>query len=195
MPDGIDVALWRKEKRAELIARRMAIPVEQRNRVAAAVAAQLDQLIPTRTARGVAVVSVYWPFRGELDLRDWMRSATARGLRIALPVVVAKGQPLVFREWVPGARLTRGVWNIPVPADGPEVVPDVLIAPFVGFDPQCFRLGYGGGFFDRTLAALKTPRTVIGVGHPSGALPTIHPQAYDIPMDLIVTGQPGAVSA
>jgi 5,10-methenyltetrahydrofolate synthetase len=79
------------------------------------------------------------------------------------------------------------VWNIPIPADGPEVVPNVLIAPFVGFDPQNYRLGYGGGFFDRTLAALKAPRQVIGVGHPGGALPTIHPQVHDIPMDVIVT--------
>jgi 5,10-methenyltetrahydrofolate synthetase len=186
MPDAGDVALWRKEKRAELIAHRMALPVEERTRVAAEVAAQLDQLIPAGSA---AIVSVYWPFRGELDLRDWMRSANARGLRIALPVVVEKGQPLIFREWVPGARLTRGVWNIPIPADGPEVVPDVLISPFVGFDTQRYRLGYGGGFFDRTLAALQTPRTVIGVGHPSGALPTIRPQPHDIPMDLIVTGR------
>ncbi len=107
-------------------------------------------------------------------------------------MVVEKGQPLIFREWVPGARLTRGVWNIPIPADGAEVIPTVLISPFVGFDPQRYRLGYGGGFFDRTLAALKTPRTVIGVGHPSGALPTIHPQAHDIPMDIIVTGQVSA---
>ena len=187
--DVIDVTQWRKDKRAELIATRMAIPVEERTRIAAEVAAQLDQLIPSSPdTRGVTVVSVYWPFRGELDLRDWMRSAVARGLRIALPVVVEKGQPLIFREWVPGARLTRGVWNIPIPADGPEVIPNVLISPFVGFDPQRYRLGYGGGYFDRTLAALKTPRRVIGVGHPSGALPTIHPQAHDIPMDMIVTG-------
>ncbi|MEO8308831.1 MAG: 5-formyltetrahydrofolate cyclo-ligase [Pseudomonadota bacterium] len=183
----LDIAAWRKEKRAELIAARMALPVEERTRVAAEVATQLDQLIPTSGARGATVVSVYWPFRGELDLRDWMRAGVARGLRIALPVVVEKGQPLIFREWVPGARLTRGVWNIPIPADGSEVTPDVLISPFVGFDPQRYRLGYGGGFFDRTLAALKTPRTVIGVGHPSGALPTIHPQPHDIPMDIIIT--------
>jgi 5-formyltetrahydrofolate cyclo-ligase len=181
----VDIAAWRMQRRAELIAARMSIPVEERTRVAAAVAAQLDQLIPT----GGTIVSVYWPFRGELDLRDWMRSGVARGLRIALPVVVAKGQPLIFREWVPGARLTRGVWNIPIPADGPEVVPDVLIAPFVGFDRENYRLGYGGGFFDRTLAAMQTPRRVIGVGHPGAALSTIHPQAHDIPMDVIVTGQ------
>jgi 5,10-methenyltetrahydrofolate synthetase len=193
MPGVGDVALWRKEKRAELIAARLAIPVQERTRVAAEVAAQLDLLIPTRAN---TIVSAYWPFRGEPDLRDWMRSATARGLRIALPVVVEKGQPLIFREWVPGARLTRGVWNIPIPADGPEVVPDVLIAPFVGFDVQRYRLGYGGGFFDRTLAALQTPRTVIGVGHPGGAVPTIHPQPHDIPMDHIVTGLvTGSVSA
>jgi 5-formyltetrahydrofolate cyclo-ligase len=80
------------------------------------------------------------------------------------------------------------VWNIPVPADGVEVVPDVLIAPFVGFDARNYRLGYGGGFFDRTLAGLATPRRVIGVGHPSGALPTIYPQPHDIPMDAIATG-------
>jgi 5-formyltetrahydrofolate cyclo-ligase len=182
--DSDDVALWRKQKRAELIELRMSLPVEERTRVASEVAAQLDQLI----ADAGTIVSVYWPFRGELDLRDWMRSATARGLRIALPVVIEKGHPLTFREWLPGARLTRGVWNIPIPADGPQVVPDVLIAPFVGFDPQRYRLGYGGGYFDRTLAGLKTPRRVIGVGHPSGALPTIHPQAHDIPMDVIVTG-------
>jgi 5-formyltetrahydrofolate cyclo-ligase len=181
-----DIEKWRKERRAELIAARMSIPVEERARVATAVAAQLDQLIP---ARSDTIVSVYWPFRGELDLRDWMRSGVARGLRIALPVVVAKGQPLIFREWVQGARLTRGVWNIPIPADGPAVVPDVLIAPFVGFDRQNYRLGYGGGFFDRTLAAMQTPRRVIGVGHPGAVLSTIHPQAHDIPMDVIVTGQ------
>jgi 5-formyltetrahydrofolate cyclo-ligase len=154
-------------------------------RVASEVAAELDRLIPGEPG---TIVSLYWPFRGELDLRDWMRSAAARGVRIALPVVVEKGQPLVFREWLPGARLTRGVWNIPIPADGAEVTPGVIISPVVGFDPRNYRLGYGGGFFDRTLAAMKTPRRVIGVGHPSGALPTIHPQPHDIPMDIIVTG-------
>jgi len=181
----IDVAQWRKAKRDELIALRMAIPAEERTRVAGAVARELDRLVAP--AAGM-VVSAYWPFRGELDLRDWLRSLPAKGARIALPVVVVKGQPLVFREWIPGARLTRGVWNIPIPADGAEVVPDVLIAPLVGFDAQNYRLGYGGGFFDRTLAALQTPRRVIGVGYPGSALETIFPQTHDIPMDVIATG-------
>lgn len=183
--NSADVLRWRKETRDRLIAQRLAIPAEERARIAARVGSELDRLIAPQAGQ---VISAYWPFRGELDLRDWMRSAASRGARVALPVVVARGKPLVFREWLPGGRLTRGVWNIPIPADGIEVIPNVLIAPFVGFDPQNYRLGYGGGFFDRTLAGLATPRRVIGVGHPTGALATIYPQPHDIPMDVIVSG-------
>jgi 5,10-methenyltetrahydrofolate synthetase len=179
------IAQWRRRERERLIALRLARPAEERQTVAAAVARELDGLIE---ADSQTIVSLYWPFRGELDLRDWMRSFVARGGRVALPVVVAKGQPLIFREWTPGARLAQGVWNIPIPADGAEVVPSVVIAPLVGHDPGCYRLGYGGGFFDRTLAAMAGPRLVIGVGDGSGAIASIYPQAYDIPMDIIVTG-------
>ena len=103
-------------------------------------------------------------------------------------MVVAKRTPLIFRSWHPGARLERGVWNIPYPADGALVTPGVVIAPLVGFDPQGYRLGYGGGFFDRTLASLSPRPLAIGVGHPLGALATIYPLPHDIPMDWIVTG-------
>jgi 5,10-methenyltetrahydrofolate synthetase len=102
-------------------------------------------------------------------------------------VVVSRNQPLVFRPWRPGTRLERGVWNIPVPADGPEVVPDVVIAPIVGFDVDRYRLGYGGGYYDRTLATIPTKPSVIGVGYVQAALETIHPQPHDVPMDVIVT--------
>lgn len=181
-----DVARWRKAERERLIAARLAVPAEERRELAAEVAAELDQLI----APGPGLtVSLYWPFRAELDLRDWMQRAAERGARVALPVVVAKGQPLVFREWRPGCRMERGVWNIPIPAEGEEVVSNVTIAPLVGYDPACYRLGYGGGFFDRTLAALSPRPRVIGVGHPIAAIPTIHPQPHDIPMDAIVTGR------
>ena len=117
-----------------------------------------------------------------------MAVSHARGMRVALPVVVAKGMPLVFREWHPRAHLEPGVWNIPVPADGEEVTPTVVIAPLVGFDDDAYRLGYGGGFFDRTLAALCPRPLIIGVGHSLGRLATIYPQPHDIPMDWIVTG-------
>lgn len=117
-----------------------------------------------------------------------MQSAHDKGLRVALPVVVAKGQPLVFRAWWPGAALARGVWGIPYPADGEIIVPDAVIAPLVGFDAAGFRLGYGGGFFDRTLAAITPSPIAIGVGHPIAAIPTIYPQPHDVAMDWIVTG-------
>jgi 5,10-methenyltetrahydrofolate synthetase len=179
------VMRWRNTQRERLIAARLALSSAEREQHARRVARDLDILI---RAEPETIVSVYWPFRGEPNLRPWMAAARAKGLRIALPVVVAKGQPLVFHEWEPGARVERGVWNIPFPADGAAVVPTVLIAPLVGFDPAGYRLGYGGGFFDRTLAALNQRPLAIGVGHPVGAIPTIYPQPHDIPMDWIVTG-------
>lgn len=180
-----DVARWRKAERERLIAARLAVPVAEREEVARLISRDLDQLIPDAPG---TVVSLYWPFRGEPDLRSWMAEAHAKGLRIALPIVIAKGQALIFREWVPGCRMERGVWNIPIPADGPEIVPDVVIAPLVGFDKAGYRLGYGGGFFDRTLAQRTDKPTVIGVGAHDGAIPTIYPQWHDIPMNWIVTG-------
>lgn len=180
-----DVARWRKAERERLIAARLALSQEERALHAERVGRELDRIVPL-DAR--PIVSLYWPFRGEPDLRPWMTAACEKGLRIALPIVVAKAQPLIFREWTPGCRLERGVWNIPYPADGEIVEPTVVIAPLVGFDVACYRLGYGGGFFDRTLAALGRKPMAIGVGHPVGALPTIFPQPYDIPMDWIVLG-------
>jgi 5,10-methenyltetrahydrofolate synthetase len=180
-----DVARWRTAERARLIAARLATSPEDRRRTAAAVAAALDALL--RPGPGM-IVSLYWPFRGELDLRAWMAGAADRGARIALPVVVAKAQPLAFREWRPGCVMRRGVWNIPEPADGEALTPDVTLAPLVGFDPDGYRLGYGGGFFDRTLAALSPRPRAIGVGDAGAAIPTIFPQPHDVRMDVIVTG-------
>ncbi len=194
-PDATaDVAGWRKAERERLIAARMALSVAEREANARAIGRDLDGIL---SGGSDTIVSLYWPFRGEPDLRPWMQEAAGRGWGVALPVVVAKGQPLIFRVWSPGCRLERGVWNIPFPADGAVVTPDVVIAPLVGFDRAGYRLGYGGGFFDRTLAALSPKATAIGVGHPIGAIETIHPQWHDVPMNWIVTGDgsPRAVNA
>jgi len=178
------VAQWRRQERDRLIALRLARPAAEREAAAARVAAELDRLL---FADPDTLVSLYWPFRGELDLRGWMRAFVARGGRVCLPVVVAKGEALIFREWRPGIRMTHGVWKIPIPAEGPEVTPKVVVAPLVGHDPQCYRLGYGGGFFDRTLAGFAEKPLAIGVGDGSGAIASIFPQLHDIPMDVIVT--------
>lgn len=180
-----DVARWRKAERKRLLGLRLALSAEFRATQAVAIAADLDALIPSREPQ---IVSVYWPIRAEPDLRPWMRSRSECGTRIALPVALAHGQPLTFREWRPGARLAHGLWRIPYPADGMEVTPTVVLAPVVGFDPQGYRLGYGGGFFDRTLAVLSPRPLVIGLGYPCTAIKTIFPQPHDIPMDWIVTG-------
>jgi len=185
-----DVARWRKAERERLLAERSAFTVECRTQQALAIAQALDRILASVPG---STVSVYWPIRAEPDLRPWMHALSQAGMRVALPVALALGQPLVFREWHPQARLARGLWKIPYPADGAQVTPDIVIAPLVGFDGGCYRLGYGGGFFDRTLAALSPKALAIGVGYPGAALRTIFPQHHDVPMDWIVTGSLPAV--
>jgi 5-formyltetrahydrofolate cyclo-ligase len=180
-----DVARWRKVERERLLAARLALSAERRATQTVAIAADLDLLLPPNETD---IVSVYWPIRGEPDLRNWMRARWARGTRIALPVALTHGQPLTFREWRPGARLAHALWRIPYPADGVEVTPTVVLAPVVGFDLQGYRLGYGGGFFDRTLAVLRPRPLAVGLGYACTAIKTIFPQAHDVPMDWIVTG-------
>lgn len=180
-----DVARWRKVERERQIAARCALTAEYRLEQTLAAARALDQILATASS---LTLSVYWPIRGEPDLRPWMATLSQRGVRVALPVAIALGQPLVFREWHPHARLARGLWNIPYPADGAAIVPNAIIAPLVAFDAQCYRLGYGGGFFDRTLAGLNPRPLAIGVGYASGVVSTIFPQPHDIPMDWVVAG-------
>lgn len=181
-----DVARWRKAERTRLIEERLAIDVEERKARSERIAARLDLAVGRVSGH---IVSGYWPFRGEPDLRNWAIKVIERGGRIALPVVIRKGWPLEFRVWRPGDPLERGVWNILVPSRGPSVQPDVVIAPMVGFDGANYRLGYGGGFFDRTLAAMPRRPLAIGIGYARSRLPTIHPQPHDIPMDVIVTDE------
>jgi 5-formyltetrahydrofolate cyclo-ligase len=180
-----DVARWRKAQRERLIDARLALPAAYRAAQTLAIANELDRLIPADCG---AIISVYWPIRAEPDLRPWMRAKCEQGIRVSLPVAVALRQPLVFREWRPDAPLARGLWRIPYPADGIEVIPSVMLAPLVGFDSACYRLGYGGGFFDRTLAGMAAKPLVIGLGYPEALMRTIFPQPYDVPMDWIVTG-------
>jgi 5,10-methenyltetrahydrofolate synthetase len=182
---------WRRDQRQRLIEQRLRAPVEQRQQASARICERLDGLWRQqgRLTRDV-IVSAYWPLRGEPDLRPWLGELHARGLVCVLPVVVEKGAPLQFRRWSPGCAMERGFWNIPVPADPTAFVPQLLIAPVVGFDPQCYRLGYGGGYFDRTLALLHSQGRefhVTGVGYAASQLPTIHPLPHDIALHGIVT--------
>lgn len=184
-----DVARWRKAERQRLRAERDALSVAGRNAAGAALSVHLGQLIAERFAGAAGLVlSGYWPIKGEPDLRPLMARLIDAGVIVALPVVVAKAAPMVFRRWLPGMPMVRGDWNIPVPPPEAEtLLPDIALAPLVGWDRQGFRLGYGGGYFDRTLASLAPRPFTIGIGLQSAQLATIFPQPHDIGLDVILT--------
>ncbi|MBX3666124.1 MAG: 5-formyltetrahydrofolate cyclo-ligase [Burkholderiales bacterium] len=178
-----DLKAWRKAQRAALLTRRQMV-AEERYRDWTAVMTR--RLVGGFPLLGGMTVGLYWPFQGEFDARFAIREFRQRGAVAALPEVVQKGAPLRFREWWPGVATTPGVYDLPVP-DTPVVVPQALLIPPVGFDERGYRLGYGGGFFDRTLASIKPMPLKIGVAFELSRIDTIHPQPHDIPMDFIVT--------
>jgi 5-formyltetrahydrofolate cyclo-ligase len=179
-----EIRRWRKVMRTELLAKRLAITGRDRTSWNEAITARLLHILPNVSQ---LQIGVYWPFKGEYDLRPLAQRLHAQGARLALPVVVAKGAPLLFRHWRPGARMASGIWDIPIPVDGEEVSPELLLIPLVGYDRLGFRLGYGGGYYDRTIAAMPIKPQTIGIGFAFSELPTIFPQSHDIPMDLILT--------
>lgn len=185
VPDWPEVLAWRRAQRQDLLARRLAIAREQREAWSAAITARLVQL-PALTGQA-GPIAFYWPFKGEYDPRPLARSLHGRGLRLALPVVVERAKPMTFREWWPGMRMRAGVWNIPVPDEGDWVRPEILLVPLLGFDAQGYRLGYGGGYYDRTLTAMPSRPLTIGIGFGLARLETIYPQPHDVPMDMIIT--------
>jgi len=183
---------WRRAERERLINLRVRLPVEDRQLASQQIAERLDAYCRQRGLLAPGrIVSGYWPLRGEPDLRPWLAQLNEEGLVTVLPVVVEKGAPLHFRRWTPGCRMEKGFWNIPVPADPEEFIPEVLLGPVVGFDARRrYRLGYGGGYFDRTLELLqKQGRSfhVIGVGFDETRLEDFEPLPHDIPFQAIVT--------
>lgn len=181
--DAIGIRAWRKAERARLIALRMALPAAARREMGERIAAFLQTVLKERAG----VLGIYWPFRAEFDPRPLVDALAGENRPLALPVVIDKKGPLEYRVWAPGDPLTTGVWDIPIPERREIVVPSAVLAPVVGFDRACYRLGYGGGYFDRTLAALDPRPLAIGVGFACQEIATIEPQSFDIAMDLIVT--------
>lgn len=176
----------RRALRRELLALRAALPSRDAAdaRINAALAPLLDRL-------GVRKLGFYWPIQQEFDARDtvarWLHGMPGRVA--ALPVVAAPGTPLDFHLWTPDTTMRAGHYGIPVPDGTEAVTPDALLIPCVGFSANKFRLGYGGGFYDRTLAALAqagaTP-IAIGIGFAACQIPLVA-QTHDLPMDWLVT--------
>jgi 5,10-methenyltetrahydrofolate synthetase len=184
MDSSEDIRQWRKARRVTLLARRAAVPREQQREWNEAITGALLAGFPLLCGLRVGF---YWPMQGEFDPRFAIRQWRDGGAVAALPVVVEKRAPLQFREWWPGVATGKGVFDLPVPQNTRVVQPQALLMPPVGFDEQGYRLGYGGGYFDRTLAVMSPQPLKIGVAFELSRLATIQPQPYDIPLDFVVT--------
>lgn len=183
-----DVARWRQAERLRLSGLRDGLGQAGRAEVSVHIAGHLARVLADRGIGRGMVLSGYWPIKGEPDLRPLLADLHRAGVTIALPVVETRAAPLIFRHWTPETRMVRGDWSIPVPPpDAPVLRPQIALAPCLGWDAGCYRLGWGGGYFDRTLAVLQPRPLVIGIALKAARLGTIFPQPHDIPLDLIVT--------
>jgi 5-formyltetrahydrofolate cyclo-ligase len=178
-----ELTAWRRARRKQLLAQREACDANTRT----AWGRSISRSILSLPLLAGASLGIYWPIRSEYDPRFVAHELRQRGGVIGLPVVVGKGRPLIFREWHPGVAMLKGGLDIPYPAATSELVPDACLIPPVGFDTLGYRLGYGAGFFDRTLAALSPRPLAIGVAFECARMATIYPQPYDIALDFIVT--------
>jgi 5-formyltetrahydrofolate cyclo-ligase len=157
---------------------------------AAAGAAVCENVLRALGDRPPTTVSAYWPMSSELDVTSLLVALDKAGHAVALPVVVARGRPLAFRRWRPGDTLVPGGFGTLAPrADAAALTPRVLIVPLLAFDRAGYRLGYGGGYYDRTLAALRREGavTAIGVAFAEQEVARVPRGPGDEPLDLIVT--------
>jgi len=182
--DG-EVAEWRRQRRATLLTVRQTMQSDARRCSADIVAAKLDDFV---ASGHYTTIGLFWPIKHEINLLPWADAFARRHSAVlCLPVVVERTAPLEYWHWRQGEALDLGIWDIPIPARRDVVIPDPILAPMVAFDQANYRLGYGGGYFDRTLAAFARRPMVIGTGHDFGAQDTIFPQPRDTPMDAVVT--------
>jgi len=175
---------WRKQQRERLIADRMAVSDMLYHDWSCAISDFLHNGFPGLQEMRIGL---YWPFRREYDPREALRYFWESGATLALPEVVDKHKPLCFREWWPDAPMKTGMYNIPVPQGTQCIQPEALIIPMVGFDQKGYRLGYGSGYFDRTLVTYSIPPLTIGVAFELQRLENVHPQIHDIAMQYVIT--------
>ncbi len=175
---------WRKKQRIELIEKRKAIAQEAHRQWSVAITTALQTNFSILQNMKIGL---YWPFRGEYDPQPIALYFNELGATLALPEVINKYEPLCFREWWPGAPMKNGAYGIPIPDDTPIITIDAAIVPMVGFDQEGYRLGYGSGYFDRTLATYQQQPLTIGIAFEIQRLDNVHPQPHDIAMHYVVT--------
>jgi 5,10-methenyltetrahydrofolate synthetase len=173
---------WRRALRREMVARRAALSEAENDGLSGRIVEHLLAALPTPR-----VVAFCWPIKHEPDVRAVVERWSALGALAALPVVVAADAPLAFRVWTAETPLAPDRYGIPTPLAGDFVQPDLILLPLNGFDGAGYRLGYGGGYFDRTLAALSPRPLAVGVGFETNRLDSIRPESHDQRLDWIVT--------
>lgn len=175
----------RARLRRERIAARESLPAAEHARLSALLEAHLEHAFAQRDP---GVVAFCWPIRAEFDARPLVGRLLARGWRACMPVVETIAAPMAFRAWTPTSAMSVDPYGIPVPAARQvSPPPDIVLLPLVAFDARGYRLGYGGGYFDRTLAALSPRPAAWGVGFELARTAELAPQPHDLPLDLIVT--------
>ena len=154
--------------------------------------AMAERGLPEGLHLETGVVSGFIPYKSEITTVPMLNRLRRDGWQTCLPIVIAAEQPLVFRAWAPGDPLVPGVWDIPIPPDtAAELLPDVLLVPMLAFDRKGFRLGYGGGFYDRTLEKLRELKKVvaIGVAYHAQMVGEVPVGIHDAPLDYVMTEQ------
>jgi 5-formyltetrahydrofolate cyclo-ligase len=177
-------AVWRKSVRTQLIEQRLNLDSKTHATWSAAIDSHLKGFLQNIEQK---VIAFCWPYQAEYDARSLMEHLLAQGAAGALPVVIAPRSPLCFRSWRTETETIPDKYGIPIPVGTQEVHPDIALVALNAFDEQGYRLGYGAGFFDRTLASMTTRPLCIGVGFEFSRISTIFPETHDIPMDFIAT--------
>ncbi len=183
----MDIAEVKRKARAAASKRRAEAHERLKGTAGVALA---ERGLPDGLGASPGIVSGFIPYKSEITTIPFLAALHAQGWRTCLPVVIALEEPLVFRAWLPGSPLVPGAWDIPVPPEGAaEVLPDVLLVPMLAFDRKGFRLGYGGGFYDRTLEKLRALKTVtaIGVAYAAQLVEDVPIGAFDAPLDFVMT--------
>lgn len=175
---------WKKHQRKRLISARENIPEKTHWEWSQAISGNLMQKLPNPQKM---IIGIYCPLRGEYDPRSIARYLIQNGATLALPEIIGKDTPLCFREWSIDTPMKKGAYDIPIPVDTQIVRPDAVIIPMVGFDQRGYRLGYGSGFFDRTLASYQRQPLSLGVAFEMQRLEDTYPQAHDIAMHYVIT--------
>jgi 5-formyltetrahydrofolate cyclo-ligase len=180
----LEIKTWRHHQREQLIESRIAVGGYERKIWQQEILLKLQDVLKDMEP---GIIAFYWPFKGEIDCRELISDMLQQGWLAALPAVTKLNSPLEFRQWTPETPLIPGVWKIPVPQSRTIVIPNVMLIPLVGFDEHHYRLGYGGGYYDRTVIDLQPSPIKIGIGFEQARLETIYPQNHDIAMDIILT--------